>query len=145
MKIKDSHKLQNMKRRNLFIITILCTLLFAQCNVQTKSFNTWFWTRNKNEICHLFIDEKDMGPLPQLASAPECDDESLKKQALFVNLPSGNYDVEVKDSKGNLKYSEVLRLKRSSGHTSIGSTTEWKESGSRGTNLEDCLIREIWY
>ena len=134
-----------MKRIYLFIISICCTMLFVQCNVHTKSFNTWFWTSNKEDNCHLFIDDVDHGPLPQLNTAPVCDDEKLKKQALFIQLPSGSYDLEVKDSKGNVRYSEELRLKRTSGHLSISSSTNWKESGSRGTNMNDCLIREIWY
>lgn len=134
-----------MKKIFIPVIFILCSIMLVHCKVHTKSFNTWFWTSNHEDTCHLFIDNVDHGLLPHLGSAPECNDEELKKQALFIHLPSGNYVVEVKDSKGNIRYSEELRLKRSAGSMTIGSSTEWKESGSRGTNVNDCLIREIWY
>lgn len=114
--------------------------------MQTQSFNAWFWTgSHKGENCHLFIDNVDKGPLPVLDDAPACDDLSSKQAALYVQLPSGNYELEIKDEKGEIKYAEVLRIKRSMGSTTIGSTTEWTSSGARGTNKEDCLIREIYF
>ena len=134
-----------MKRTSVSVTLITCLLLFVQCNLRTKSFNTWFWTSNKEESCHLFVDEEDMGPLPQLDSAPSCENADMKKQALFLHLPSGNYDLEVKDAKGDVRYAEQLQLKRTSGSLTIGSSTHWNEGGSRGTNMNDCVIREIWY
>ena len=83
--------------------------------------------------------------LPYLPVAPICENDSLKQQALSVFLPSGKYEIAIRDAKGKLQYEEVLKLKRRLGSTSIGSSEDWRGVGSRRTFQNDCLIEEIRY
>jgi hypothetical protein len=133
-----------MRKINL-TICIWCIFLFSSCDHFTQGFNTYFWTSSNTAAkYHLYIDNKDRGILPYLDQAPVCDNEPLKHKALYLPLPSGSYDLEVKDEKGNVQYAEVLFIKRTLGSTIIKATTDWKDAGARSTNKDDCLIREIF-
>ena len=119
--------------------------MFSSCDHFSKGYNTYFWTSsNTGHVYHLYIDDKDRGELPYLKEAPFCSDNSSKQHALYLPLPSGSYDVEVKDEAGNVKYAERLFFKRTAGSTTISATTNWKGVGARGTSHDDCLIREIY-
>ena len=134
-----------MKKINLISYIAVCMILLSSCDHFTKGFNTYFWTSsNTGHVYHLYIDDKDRGVLPYLKNAPFCNDKSSKHQALYLPLASGSYDLEVKDESGNVKYAERLFIKRTVGSTTISATTNWKGVGARGTNQDDCLIREIY-
>src|SRR5215213_528030 len=117
---------------SLFIIAV-CILLTTGCRYSTGGFNTYFWTSTGDVDCHLYIDDVDCGRLPYCSRAPKCNNEKLKQKALFVFLPSGSYEVEVRDKDGNEKYAEQLTLKRRFGSTSISSTSDWESGGARAT------------
>ena len=134
-----------MKKINLVFYITVCMLLLSSCDPLTKGFNAYFWTSsNTGRNYHLYIDDKDKGILPYLQDAPFCNDSSSRQKALYLSLPSGYYDLEVKDEGGNVKYAERLFVKRTSGSSTISATTNWKGAGARGTSHDDCLIREIY-
>ena len=116
------------------------------CHQKTGGFNTYFWrSAMPDEVHHLFINGKHIGVLPYLNDAPTCGNEYLKQKALFLQLPSGKYEVEVKDAQGKIKYAELLKLKRTAGSLTIGNTTSWTNGRSERTFKDDCLIEEIHY
>jgi len=121
------------------------SVCISGCNHFTGGFNAYFWTSNQDPGSHLYIDNNDRGVLPHFDKAPSCSDESMKQNALFVYLPSGTYDIEVRDNNGKTMYEENFTVKRSFNSTTIKSSTKWKKSGARGKNENDCLIREIYY
>jgi hypothetical protein len=134
-----------MKKVHLIIYITVCMMTFSSCDHFTKGFNTYFWTSsNRGHHYHLYIDSKDRGPLPYLEHAPLCNDATTRSRTLYLPLPSGRYDIEVRDESGNVKYDEKLFIKRTVSGTTISATTNWKGSGARASCNDDCLIREIF-
>jgi hypothetical protein len=123
-----------------------CFAFIAGCQKKSGGFQTYFWCSTKTASQqYLFIDGKEKGVLPYLAQAPACANDNSKQQALLVFLPSGKYEIEIRDEQGKLYYEELLRLKRTVGSMTIGSTENWDGAGSMRTFENDCLIEEIRY
>jgi len=119
---------------------------FAGCKMlQGEGFNTYFWTSSAGQEVYLFIDGENKGVLPHLPAAPDCDNEESKKNALVIALPAGSYDIVVKNAEQKTLYKEKLRFKRRGGSLNIGSSTSYKEGGSRRSFKNACLIEEIYF
>ena len=71
--------------------------------------------------------------------------ETQKKKALYLRMPSDSYAVEVRDEKGNIRYAEQFEIERSHSSTTISSSRQWESGGARSTTMNDCLVREIYY
>lgn len=128
------------------LLFVLCFVVFIGCQQKQGGFQTYFWCSTETAAeQYLYIDGEEQGVLPYLPVAPVCENDFLKQQALSVFLPSGKYEIAIRDAKGKLQYEEVLKLKRRLGSTSIGSSENWRGVGSRRTFQNDCLIEEIRY
>ncbi len=119
---------------------------FSGCRMlQGEGYNTYFWTSSAGKEVYLFIDGENKGVLPYLPGAPDCDNEESKKNALMIALPAGSYDIAVKNTEQKTLYGERLRFKRRGGSLSIGSSTSYKEGGSRRSFKDACLIEELYF
>lgn len=78
-----------------------------------------------------------------MQKGPTCENETLKKQALYVLLESGAYEVSVRDEKGNIKFTETLEVDLSGGDKTISVATRPQAGKSFRTDKGDCLIEEI--
>jgi hypothetical protein len=129
------------------LFACLGLLLLCSCRrFATQGFNTYFWTSTSDTKVFLYIDGHEEGELPYLPKAPDCDEEESKQAALRVYLPSGSYDVQLRNDKREILFAEILKIRRSGGDVSIGTTsTGDDDGGSRRTFKDSCLIEELFY
>ena len=128
-------------------LLIICLVLagFSRCKMlHTEGFNTYFWTSAEGEKLYLFIEGENKGLLPYLPAGPDCGNEELKKKTLRVDLPSGSYDIIIKNEQQETLYSEELRIKRRGGSLTIGNSTDYKRHGTRRVFKDSCLIEEFY-
>ncbi|HEX2846552.1 MAG TPA: hypothetical protein VHN59_08385 [Chitinophagaceae bacterium] len=128
------------------LIAFVMVAGFAGCRMlQGEGFDTYFWTSSAAQKVYLFIDGENKGELPYLPTAPDCDNEESKKNALMVALPAGSYEIAVKNAEQKILYGERLRLKRRGGSLSIGNSTSYEDGGSRRSFKDACLIEELYF
>lgn len=137
-----------MKTINLLCCVTL-TIFLAGCQ-RAQPFHAWFWTsKHYSEPHFLYINDTLKGALPYLPKGPQCGDASLKGTTLYVYMPSGRYNLAVKDSAGNLVYRSVWILELSRHHKSINITNKgtFVNSGAHinSEGEEDCIIAEMFY
>ncbi len=126
------------------LIGCMAIFLLSGCKAMyTQGFDTYFWTSIPGEERFLFIDGKKKGLIPYLPSAPNCENESSKEGCLKEYLPSGSYEIEVRNIPGDLLYEETLTLKRSGGSISIGNTTPGNGGKTVRTFKGSCLMEEF--
>jgi hypothetical protein len=132
--------------KKLLILYLVATGL-SSCNLfyTQGGFNTYFWTSTKGPVVYLYIDGQNKGALPYLPSGPDCDNEELKKETLKIHLPSGTYDVEIKDSLQQTLYSEEFTARRSKGSLTLSNKSSSKHGGSKRVFEDSCLIEELYY
>ena len=139
-------KLKHMKKLITILICFFVVALFAQCRHYYGNWKVYFWKSNReSSVSYLYINDEYKGELPYRRTAPECDDASLKNEALYVKLKSGIYDISIKDEGGNTRFNEKLTIKRSAGSVTIATSQNEKNVGSRNVNHVDCLVHEIFY
>src|SRR6478736_6866838 len=100
--------------------TFLILLLFVSCHKDDKVFNTGFyvtWSASEAPM-KLFIDGKYKGDLPFIPVKPSCENDSLKKLTLILDLKSGKYKIEAKDQKDIVRSSGTIKLSSSKLSTS---------------------------
>jgi hypothetical protein len=135
-----------MNKTNILLCITLLWIACSNCVVHNQSFNARFYTSSHSETTwHLYIDDADKGVLPFIAAEPDCDNPTFKRQALLIQLPSGEYDIDVKDQQGNLGYSGTIKVKRSRSSMSLSSSTRWKDAGVMMTSNNDCLVNKIFF
>ena len=124
---------------------LVLVIIMSACKSGTKPFHTYFWTSSPPQTkLFLFIDDQNKGTLPYLQKGPTCDNETLKKQTLYVLLESGAYEVSVRDEAGNIKFTETLEVDLTGGDKTISVATRPQQAGkSFRTDKGDCLIEEI--
>ena len=127
---------------------IICFVLagFASCGVRHyEGFNAYFWTSTEDKQAYLYIDGENRGVLPYLPTAPDCGNEELKKKILMIHLPSGTYNIVLKDSLEQTLYREELTIKRNKGSLTIANHSSYKKNGSRRVFKDSCIIEEFYY
>ena len=112
---------------------------FSQCKKEGdgKMFNGHFYAMTSNPAdgdLYLYIDGNLKGLLPYHKTPPLCNDTSIEKQTLFINIKSGNYTFEAKTINGVV----VAKAKE------FFSANEVSGSGDKGSEYaavsNDCLI-----
>ena len=131
--------------RSLLIAFALVIGLAGCKMLRGEGFNTYFWTSSAGQKVYLFIDGENKGELPYLPTAPDCDNEESKKNALMIALPAGSYEITVKNADQKVLYGERLKFRRSGGSLSIGNNTSYKDGGSRRSFKDACLIEELYF
>ena len=125
-------------------VFLFCAITLYACKSDTQPFHTYFWTSSAPLTkLFLYIDDENKGSLPYLQKGPTCENETEKKQALYVKLESGSYEVSVRDEQGNIKFTETLEVDLSGSGKTIGVATKPQAGKSFRTDKGDCLIEEI--
>lgn len=96
-----------MKKLLNLIAVVVLLMGFSQCKKDGdgKMYNGYFYAMSANPQegdLYLYIDGVYKGQLTYLKSAPTCDNDAAKKQALFIPIKSGSYLLEAKTKSGNL-------------------------------------------
>lgn len=128
-------------------LLIVCMVLAgsSSCKMQhTGGFNTYFWTSAEGSKLYLFVEGENKGLLPYLPVGPDCYNEELKNKTLRIDLPSGYYDIAIKDEQQGIVYKEELQIKRSNGSITIGNSTDYNRRGTRRVFKDSCLIEEFY-
>ena len=135
-----------MKKLLTIFFAVSIVVIFSQCRIYYGKWKVYFWTSTSTtSASYLYIDDVYKGELPYLREAPECGNESSRKNALYVKLESGKYDIKVKDKSGNTTFTEKLTIKRSRGSVTIATSRDEKTGGSRNVSEGDCLAHEIYF
>ena len=108
-------------RRVICCLALFATLIIAgSCNLLKHDAKAYFWAINEHETPEvLFIDGKNAGTLPQISEAEESQENIIKKNALPVDLSTGEYELELKDGAGKSLHKGVLEMKKSIGSESV--------------------------
>jgi hypothetical protein len=127
------------------LITTITVFMLSGCIRHQHGFNLYFFTSNSTPGSYLFIDNKLQGELPYLKKRPRCEDDPLKQKALLVPIESGEYEVEVRDSHGNLLFAKELKIKHSFGSTSVASSIKNSKWNTKVTTNGICVVDELKY
>ena len=148
-----------MKKHVLTFLAALTTVfLFSQCQKdvdENKIHSTYFWTsvNNEEQSLTLFLDGQAVGQLPYFSTPLTCGNDSLKNQALTMNLKSGKYILEAKDSQGNIKSDCTLKISDSGLGVGPGknlnnpgkSSALWESSNTSPEGSNSCVIVNLFY
>ena len=102
-------------------IIIVCLAFFTAAITATgcHSFGpdgkAYFWAVNEHKDPRvLFIDGKNAGILPRIGEMKNAEkEEMIKKNALLVKLPSGEYNLELRNQAGEFLYKGTLKTEKS--------------------------------
>lgn len=135
-----------MKTLMALLILALLVVLQIRCSGEPAVFQTYFWTSNPGtEPLYVYVDGHRLGQLPRLASAPDVHSDSLGKVALYTPLPSGSYQVEVKNDHGLLRVAETLEIYRSGGNMRLSTSFHDQQGGGKCVWKGDRLVEELTY
>ena len=127
-----------------FFIAIVVIAFFSQCGRHYRDWDVYFWSSNALESgLHLYINGRERGMVPVLSTAPSCNDDYSKKQALYIPLPSGKYKIELRDSSGKTIAAETFKIFYSSHDITISSTVDNGFPAPRSVSSGTCLIHEF--
>ena len=103
-----------MKNRAFTFLAALATVfVFSRCQKDETMHATYFWTSNDTDSLTLFVDGNAAGFLPHFNTDLTCSNDSLKQQALQMNLKSGKYHLEAKDNQGEVISSGTVKISES--------------------------------
>ena len=137
-----------MKNRAFTFLAALATIfIFSQCTKDDEAMHeTHFYTSNVNtEPLTLFVDGQAVGALPAFSTPLTCDNNMGKPLALEMNLKSGKYNLQAKDSLGIVKSGATLKVFESSG----GGSSNFGETGGMEARMSgsgnSCVIVNLFY
>ena len=98
----------------------------------------YFWTDEASKWS-LYIDDENKGVLTDPQIIPTCTtNDSILSTLIYVQLPTGKYNIEVKDENGNTKISEKWKLTKNS--IESGSGTGGGAGGSVVEGIDKCMV-----
>jgi hypothetical protein len=108
-------------RRVIYCLALFASLIITgSCNLVRHDAKAYFWAKDNHENPEvLFIDGKNSGALPQISEAEETEDNVIRKNALLVDIPTGKYELELKNEAGKTLHKGVLEMKKSMGSESV--------------------------
>lgn len=127
------------KRLSIILITgtLLLTTFACSDRISGKGASTnkaYFWTNQRDNEKHLFIDDNYRGKLPYLPNKLIASDKDIvKEKGLMISLPSGRYGILVKDSKENISSKGKLMIRDSRNNKEISSS--W--------NNNQCMVEVV--
>ena len=139
-----------MKNNAITFLALLATVfLFAQCQKEDdeKNHSVYFWTSKATpeEQLSLFVDGAAVGGLPYFSTELTCSNDSLKQQALQLNLKSGKYHLKAKDSQGAVRSSGTIKISENG----MGSSGDLGDKGGMAVSSvgseNSCVIVNLFY
>jgi len=137
-----------MKKNVFTFLAVLATVfIFSQCQKEDEAMHeTHFYTSMVNtEPLTLVVDGQTIGTLPTFNTPLTCDNSKEKQMALKMNLKSGKYKLQAKDSLGVVRSGATLKVFESSGggNSNLGETGGMEASMSGSGN--SCVIVNLFY
>ncbi len=144
-----------MKNTAFTFVAALATVFgFVQCKQDDAMHTTYFYTSTSTikDPLTLFVDGNAIGTLPSIPSnismqSPPltCDDSELTQRALVMNLKSGKYKLQAKDSQGNVKSGSTMTIGESHGGASgsFGEPGGLQVAATGGDN--GCVTVNLFY
>ena len=147
-----------MKKRVFTFLAALATVfIFSQCTKDEDNIthNTYFWTsvNNEEQPLTLFVDGQAIGQLPYFSTDLTCGNDSLKNQAISMNLKSGKYNLEARNQQGELKSDCTLKI--SENGLGVGPGQSMNNPGKTSASMEStntspeggnrCVIVNLFY
>ena len=124
---------------SLSILIVLSFTLLIQCKKQADNsiYNSSFYkTQNQGKL-FLYINGANQGELPYFTEMPECGEQNNEGLSpIMLKLPSGEYNIEGRDSLGQVRTCSKMFI--SKGYSSLSSGA--CGGGASMFNTDDCLI-----
>ena len=129
-----------MKNTILIVFLSGFVLLFTQCKKDDSVFDVYFWTsiNNTEETLTLYIDNENKGILPFLVITPECGNDTLLSNLIYIQLTAGTYKIKVKNENGDVIVKAKLTYKKNKQSTSLGI------GGLSGASVGNCDVIEFF-
>jgi hypothetical protein len=138
----------SLYHQNLFMKRLLAFLLlvfvFSGCRHYSQGFEAYFCTSTGSEKrSYLYIDDERIGELPYTPDVPTCEDARFSHQLLYTDLKAGSHRIQVKDTDGNILFSEKMSAGRSGRSHRISTSTRKRRWSSSVQVKEGCLIADL--
>lgn len=141
-----------------FLAASATVFVFSKCSKETDDnaiHSTYFWS-SKNapeQPLTLFVDGQAVGQLPYFSTDLTCGNDSLKNQALNMNLKSGKYNLEAKNSEGEVKSDCTLKISDTgmgvgpgkSGNNPGASSASMERTNTSPEGGNSCVIVNLFY
>ncbi len=128
----------------LLLTMFTAILLLTNCKKNDSNYNAYFYTSMSSSETQLslFIDDEYRGEIPYMIVKPNCDNDVLKQQALFVNMKGGKHKLVAKNNLGIVMSSGMVKVSKNKLSSSSG------KDGRGGQDISsegECLIVGLYY
>lgn len=134
-----------MNKTIIFLSTAVLWFGSMKCRSTGEPWDATFYTTNGSGTWQLYINNKKAGTLPFIDAKPDCENNTVKLQGLSVQLPSGEYNIDVKDANGKTGFSGSINIVRNHSNTTISSSTQMRRAGVEMASRNECLVNKIYF